>query len=120
MINGSNGWIGGCLVYIQNIAIGFIMGWTHFPEKSWKNINFATNPLASKVDFSNLPAGATVMLIPAGSNPRRAMKCAPDQDSHFQQIGLWNSNNDYNSESYNDAADITYEFSFVASPDQLK
>ena len=60
------------------------------------------------------------MLIPAGSTARRAMKCAPDEGSHFQQIGLWNSNNDYNSESYNDAADITYEFSFVASPDQLK
>lgn len=120
MINGCTGWCGGCLVYIQNIAIGFIMGWTHFPEKSWKNINFATNPLSSKVDFANLPAGATVMLIPAGSTARRAMKCAPDEGSHFQQIGLWNSNSDYNSESYNDAADITYEFSFVASPDQLK
>lgn len=120
MLNGCNGWIGGCLVYIQNIAIGFIMGWTHFPEKSWKNINFATNPLSSKVDFANLPAGATVMLIPAGSTARRAMKCAPDEGSHFQQIGLWNSNDDYNTESYNDAANITYEFSFVASPDQLK
>lgn len=120
MLNGCTGWIGGCLVYIQNIAIGFIMGWTHFPEKSWKNINFATNPLASKVDFSNLPAGVTIMMMPAGTQARRAMKCAPDEKSGFQQIGLWNSENDYNSEVYDPAADFTYEFSFVASPDQLK
>ena len=120
MINGCSGWISGCLVYIQNIAIGFIMGWTHFPEKSSKNIDFATNPLASKVDFSNLPAQQTVMLIPDGNAARRPMKCAPDEGSKFQQIGLWNSEGNYSSEVYDSAADCTYEFSFVVSPNQLK
>lgn len=120
MLNGCTGWCGGALIHFPGYAIGFIMGWTHFPEKSWKNINFATNPLVSAVDFSNLPAGQNVMLIPNGSTPRRPMKCAPDAGSSFQQIGLWNAGNDYNVESYNDAADITYEFSFHVSYDQLK
>jgi hypothetical protein len=120
MLNGCTGWIDGRLIHISDIVIGYILGWAHFPEKSWKNINFATNPLASRVNFSNLPAGATVMLMPAGSTPRRAMKCAPDEGSNFQQIGLWNSNNDYNVEAYNDAADITFEFSFVVVSSQLK
>lgn len=122
MLNGCTGWCGGVLIHFPGYAIGFIMGWTHFPEKSWKNINFATNPLVSAVDFSNLPAGQTIMMMPNGgdSKPRRAMYCAPDSNNHFQQIGLWNSNNDYNSEIYDPSADFTYEFSFHVSYDQLK
>lgn len=120
MLNGCTGWIGGRLIYISNIAIGYIMGWARFPEKSWKNINFATNPLASRVDFSNVPMGGPVTVFPNGNQARRSMECKADYDSKFQQIGLWSSGDNYNNEIYDPSADITFEYSFVVDSSQLK
>lgn len=120
MLNGCTGWIGGRLIHISNIAIGYIMGWTHFPEKSWKNINFATNPLASRVDFSNVPMGEPVMVFPNGNQAHRSMECKADYGSKFQQIGLWSSADNYNNEIYDPSADITFQYSFVVDSSQLK
>ena len=120
MLNGCTGWIGGRLIHVSNIAIGYILGWAQFPEKSWKNINFATNPLASRVDFSNVPMGGPVMVFPNGNQARRSMECKPDSDSKFQQIGLWNSGDHYNNEIYDPSAYITFEYSFVVDSSQLK
>lgn len=117
MLNGCTGWTGGRIIYITHIAVGFIMGWAHFPEKSWKNINFSTNPLASKVDFSNVPIGGPVMLMPNGTQARRTMQCSLD---HNTQLGLWNAGDNYNSEIYDPSADITFQYSFVVGSGQLK
>lgn len=120
MLNGCSGWIGARFVYINDFAIVHIMGWTQFPANSWKNIDFATNPAASKVDFSNVPIGGPVMLIPNGTQPRRTMLCTLDKDSNFSQIGLWNSGDNYSSEIYAPGAYITYQFSAVVDASQLK
>ena len=117
MLNGCTGWTGGRIIYITNIAVGFIMGWAHFPEKSWKNIDFSTNPLASKVDFSNVPIGGPVMLIPNGTQARRTMQCNLD---HNNQLGLWDAEDQYKNEIYDPAADITFQYSFVVDSSQLK
>lgn len=117
MLNGCTGWTYGRIIYITHIAVGFIMGWAHFPEKSWKNIDFSTNPLASKVDFSNVPFGGPVMLMPKGPQARRTMQCSLDNNS---QLGLWNAEDGYNAEIYDPSADITFQYSFVVDSGQLK
>lgn len=120
MLNGCTGWICARFVYINDFAIIHIMGWTHFPANSWKNINFATNPAASKVDFSNVPFGGPVMLIPNGVQARRTMQCSFDKGTNFGQIGLWNAGDAYNTEIYAPTADITYQYSVIVYADQLK
>lgn len=117
MLNGCTGWTGGRIIYITHLAIGFIMGWAHFPEKSWKNINFSTNPLASKINFDNVPFGGPVMLMPNGTQARRTMGLGIDNGT---QLGLWNAEDQYNNEIYDPAADITFQYSFVVDSNQLK
>ena len=117
MINGCTGWTGARLVRFTHLAIGYIMGWARFPEKSWKNIDFSTNPLASKVNFDNVPVGGPVLVMPAGNKPRRVMNCGVDNNIN---LGLWEAGDNYNAEIYDPTADITFEYSFIVGDDQLK
>lgn len=120
VLNGCSGWLGARVIHDNNFAICSIEGWITFPAKSWKNINFATNPLASVVNFANVPTGQTIMMYPYGSQSRRAMWLNIDNDSNYEQLGLWNSNDNYNQEIYDPSANMLFNFSFIIAADQLK
>ena len=116
LLNGCTGWTGGWLIDIGNLHVGFIEGWVHFPAKSWKNIDFSTNPFSAQVDFGNVPFGGPVLLFPGGG-ARRVMNLSIDQNNY---LGLWNAGDNYNSEVYDPSADITFQWSFVVDNDQIK
>lgn len=120
VLNGCSGWLGARVIHDNNFAICSIEGWITFPAKSWKNINFATNPLVSVVNFANVPTGQTIMMYPYGSQPRRPMWLNIDNDSNYEQLGLWNSNDNYNQEIYDPSANMLFNFSFIIAADQLK
>ena len=119
MLNGCGGWTSGFIFYNDVALIGRIQGWVKFPQNSWKNINFATNPLASRVKFDNSTIGEIVGIFPDGSNQRVTMFCNMVGDD-FGQLGLWELwDNDMNY-VHDNSASMMFSMPFTSPVGVLK
>nr|DAV51883.1 MAG TPA: distal tail protein [Caudoviricetes sp.] len=119
MLNGCGGWTSGFIFYNDVVLIGRIQGWVKFPQNSWKNINFATNPLASRVKFDNSTIGEIVGVFPDSSNGRVTMFCNMVGDD-FGQLGLWELWNNDTNYVHDDSASMMFSMPFASPVGVLK
>lgn len=119
MLNGCGGWTSGFIFYNDVVLIGRIQGWVRFPQNSWKNINFATNPLASRVKFDNSTIGEIVGIFPDGSNQRVTMFCNMVGDD-FGQLGLWELWNNDTNYVHDNSASMMFSMPFTSPVGVLK
>lgn len=119
MLNGCGGWTSGFIFYNDVVLIGRIQGWVKLPQNSWKNINFATNPLASRVKFDNSTIGEIVGIFPDGSNQRVTMFCNMVGDD-FGQLGLWNLWDNDTNYVHDNSASMMFSMPFTSPVGVLK
>ena len=119
MLNGCGGWTSGFIFYNDVVLIGRIQGWVKFPQNSLKNINFATNPLASRVKFDNSTIGEVVGIFPDGSNERVTMFCNMVGDD-FGQLGLWELWNNDTNYVHDSSASMMFSMPFTSPVGVLK
>lgn len=119
MLNGCGGWTSGFIFYNDVALIGRIQGWVKLPQNSWKNINFATNPLASRVKFDNSTIGEIVGIFPDGSNQRVTMFCNMVGDD-FGQLGLWELWNNDTNYVHDNSASMMFSMPFTSPVGVLK
>lgn len=118
MLNGCGGWVGSHIFYNNVVVIGRIYGWVNFPANSWKNINFSTNPLISRVDFSNLTIAQNVMVFPDSSDARVPMLCNLSENN--TQLGLWTTLNNDTTQVRDPSAHILFSMPFTSPVGVLK
>lgn len=118
MLNGCGGWVGSHIFYNNVVVIGRIYGWVAFPANSWKNINFSTNPLASRVDFSNSTIAQNVMVFPDSSDARVPMLCNLSENN--TQLGLWTTMNNNTTQVHDASAHILFSMLFTSPVGVLK
>lgn len=119
MLNGCGGWTSGFIFYNDVVLIGRIQGWVKLPQNSWKNINFATNPLASRVKFDNSTIGEIVGIFPDGSNQRVTMFCNMVGDD-FGQLGLWELWDNDTNYVHDNSASMMFSMPFTSPVGVLK
>ena len=119
MLNGCGGWTSGFIFYNDVVLIGRIQGWVKFPQNSLKNINFATNPLASRVKFDNSTIGEVVGIFPDGSNERVTMFCNMVGDD-FGQLGLWELWDNDTNYVHDNSASMMFSMPFTSPVGVLK
>ena len=119
MLNGCGGWTSGFIFYNDVALIGRIQGWVKLPQNSWKNINFATNPLASRVKFDNSTIGEIVGIFPDGSNQRVTMFCNMVGDD-FGQLGLWELWDNDTNYVHDNSASMMFSMPFTSPVGVLK
>ena len=119
MLNGCGGWTSGFIFYNDVALIGRIQGWVKFPQNSRKNINFATNPLASRVKFDNSTIGEIVGIFPDGSNQRVTMFCNMVGDD-FGQLGLWELWDNDTNYVHDNSASMMFSMPFTSPVGVLK
>ena len=119
MLNGCGGWTSGFIFYNDVVLIGRIQGWVKLPQNSWKNINFATNPLASRVKFDNSTIGEVVGIFPDGSNERVTMFCNMVGDD-FGQLGLWELWDNDTNYVHDNSASMMFSMPFTSPVGVLK
>lgn len=119
MLNGCGGWTSGFIFYNDVVLIGRIQGWVKLPQNSWKNINFATNPLASRVKFDNSTIGEIVGIFPDGSNQRVTMFCNMVGDD-FGQLGLWELWDNDTNYVHDNGASMMFSMPFTSPVGVLK
>lgn len=118
MLNGCGGWVGSHIFYNNVVVIGRIYGWVNFPANSWKNINFSTNPLISRVDFSNSTIAQNVMVFPDSSDARVPMLCNLSENN--TQLGLWTTLNNDTTQVHDASAHILFSMPFTSPVGVLK